>query len=103
MSNFRIYRNISKNSKEYPYLINVQSSILSDLNSRLVIPVIKKELLKEKIKILNPEITINNEAWIVLTQQMSSISLSILGEEIEDVEMDRSTILSAIDFLITGF
>jgi len=84
-------------------LINVQSSILSDLNSRLVIPVIKKELLKEKIKILNPEITINNEAWIVLTQQMSSISLSILGEEIEDVEMDRSTILSAIDFLITGF
>ena len=84
-------------------MINVQSSILSDLNSRLVIPVIKKELLKEKIKILNPEITINNEAWIVLTQQMSSISLSILGEEIEDVEMDRSTILSAIDFLITGF
>lgn len=103
MSNFLIYRNISKNSKEYPYLIDVQSSILSDLNSRLVIPVIKKELLKEKIKILNPEITINNKAWIVLTQQMSSISLSILGEEIEDVEMDRSTILSAIDFLITGF
>jgi len=43
---------------------------------------IKKELLKEKIKILNPEITINNEAWIVLTQQMSSISLSILGEDL---------------------
>jgi toxin CcdB len=39
MPQFTLYKNENKNSKKaYPYFIDVQSDLLVDLNSRLVIP-----------------------------------------------------------------
>ena len=103
MSNFQLHKNNSEINQEYAYLINVQSVLLSDLKTRLVIPLIKKPSRNTTIKILNPEIQINNVTFIVLTQQMSSVPLNYLGSLITDVQVDRTSILSAIDFLITGY
>ncbi|WP_304223470.1 CcdB family protein [Gracilinema caldarium] len=104
MSQYHIYANLNETSKKiYPYLLDVQSSILSDLETRIVIPLASKEIFEKGIiKNLNPIIFINNKEFILLTQQMAGVPVSQLGSSIGECISYRQDILSAIDFLITG-
>ena len=104
MSQYHVYENLNEKSKKmYPYIIDVQSTLLSDLESRIVIPVILKEKIgKGIIKNLNPKIIIKKREYIILTQQLAGIPKSQIGLSICDCLSDRNEILSAIDFLITG-
>ena len=103
MDDFRIYKNHASSNKDYDYLLDIQSSLLSELNTRLVIPLIKKPNKNTSINILNPEILIKDTIFIVLTQQMAAVPKKYLGEKLSDINIDRTKILTAIDFLITGF
>jgi len=103
MSAFKIHRNNSSSSEHYPYVVDVQSELLSGLETRLAIPlVLSSEIAGKTIKNLNPIIEIDQNLYIVLTQQMAAIPKSVLGEELEEINIDRNQILSSIDFLITG-
>jgi len=102
-NSFLIVENLAESRKSYPYLINVQSEVLSELNTRLVIPLCNKKNINKEIKILNPIIEINSVEYICLTQQMASIQMKYLGKVILEIDDLRSEILSAIDFSITGF
>jgi len=105
MTNFNIYKNNNMVSKkEYPYLVDVQSSLLSSLETRLVIPVALATNFSNKIiKNLNPIILIHNKSYVVLTQQMAAVPIKYIGDLVCEGNSTRLEILSAIDFLITGF
>lgn len=105
MSQFSIHSNLNPASKKlYPYLINVQASLLNNLETRLVIPLsLKSKFANKPIKILNPIIHIDNHEYIILTQQMAAIQTKNLGALIYDGSSYRQEIISAIDFMITGF
>ena len=104
MSQYHIYENLNQNSKHtYPYLIDVQTTLLSDIETRIVIPVaLKSKFGKGIIKNLNPIIIINKKEYVVITQQISGIPSNQLGSSICNCLSTRQAILSAIDFLITG-
>ena len=90
-------------NRDYIYLLDVQSALLNDLKTRLVIPLIKRPIKNMVISILNPEIVIKDATYIILTQQMAAVPLNYLGDLVSDAQIDRTNILSAIDFLITGY
>ncbi|EKF9865090.1 CcdB family protein, partial [Vibrio cholerae] len=49
MSQFTLYENLDKStSTAYPYFVDVQSELLSTLNTRLVIPLTPLDLLEKK-------------------------------------------------------
>lgn len=103
MPDFRIHRNNSTSADHYPYIVDVQSDLLSALETRLAIPLVESsELSGGPIKNLNPKVSIGKTDYFVLTQQMAAIPKGMLGEPMENVEVDRSQVLSSIDFLITG-
>ena len=103
MPDFKIYQNKSPTLENYTYLVDVQSELLSALETRLVIPLIKSEEIgRHLIKNLNPSITVNRNEFIAMTQQMAAIPKGILGNLVEDVDFSRSEILDSIDFLVTG-
>jgi len=104
MAQYHVYENLNQNSKKtYPYLVDVQSTILSDLESRIVIPLaIKEKFEKELIRNLNPIIVIKKKEYVLITQQMAGIPSKQIGSPICECLSDRQEILSAIDFLITG-
>ena len=54
-------------------------------------------------KILNPEITINEMEYFVLTQQLTAVPKEYLGNVVKGVIVDPEKMLSAIDFLITVY
>jgi toxin CcdB len=99
-----MYENLNPNSRQtYPYLIDVQTTLLTDLETRVVIPVaLKSKFGKGIIKNLNPIITINKKEYVIITQQISGIPSRQLGSSVCDCLSLRQEILSAIDFLITG-
>jgi len=105
MPQFDIHTNTNPYSKkQYPYLIDVQSNILDQLETRLVIPLILKSNFGHNIiKYLTPILTINNQEYIVLTPQIAAINKKILGKTIDNCINYRTDIVSSVDFLITGF
>ena len=104
MTQFSLYKNQDKRSKgSYPYFVDVQNDLFSDLNSRTVIPFARHESLnKTDVERLCPVVPIRNRNFVLLTHQMTSVPVSILSKEEMTLENYRYEILDAIDMLITG-
>ncbi len=104
MAQFTLCHNPNKQTKkEFPYLLDVQTHLLRDLKTRVVIPVSKLSSLSAKpISNLCPVIEIKGEKLVLMSQQMAGISISKIGKPIAELGHYRSEIISAIDFLITG-
>jgi len=104
MKQFTLYNNENKNSKKaYPYFVDVQNDLLSDLSSRVVIPLSAQEMLSNlNAKKLCPIIEINGSVFVLLTHQMTSVPHSALRSKVTSLEHYRYEILGAIDLLLTG-
>ncbi len=104
MEQFTLYKNENKNSKKaYPYFVDVQNDLLSDLNSRIVIPVSTQKALNSlNAKKLCPVIEIDGDTFVLLTHQITSVPCSILKKKVTTLEHYRYDILGAIDLLLTG-
>jgi toxin CcdB len=104
MTQFDVYRNPSKTTKKYiPYLLDIQNPLLSDLSTRIVIPLGFKSALNNKaMDRLTPEVTYNGELLLALTPQMSSVPTSILKHPIGSLSHLRSEIINSLDFAVSG-
>ena len=104
MPQFSIYKNQDKRSRNaYPYFVDVQNALLSELNTRLVIPFAKPSSLNNtEVERLCPVIPIHGSNYVLLTHQLTSVPVSILSKEVDSIESFRYEILDAIDMLITG-
>lgn len=105
MAQFDVYDNPNQNTKNtFPYIIEVQSSLLESLETRLVIPLMPKSRYGEKtIRNLTPCITIKNQEYVVVTPQLASIHKKNLGSLVGNLKGERDAIVASLDFLITGF
>ncbi|EPB4210594.1 CcdB family protein [Yersinia enterocolitica] len=100
---FMVYRN-NGNSRAYPYLLDVQSDIIDELNTRLVIPLfLLDEVSGRPARRLNPVLNVDGEDFLVMTHEMASVRQSQLGEEVVSVREQRQAIKNALDFLLDGF
>src|SRR5690554_7552035 len=76
MAQFDVYPNPSKTSKaHYPYLVDIQSSLLSELATRIVIPLGNRSAFGgEAMQGVTPEISFADQELLLLTPQISSVS-----------------------------
>ena len=105
MAQYTVYRNKNPKSKaQIPFLLDVQSNLLSELGTRVVIPLFQKKSLKIKpLTKLTPEFQIDSKKLILMTPQLAGISIKELGEPVGDLTQHRVDIIAALDLLITGF
>lgn len=104
MAQFKAYENTSKASKKlYPYLLDIQSNLLEDLRTTIVIPLCSMHFAeKAAICKLCPILEVKGELFVALTQQMAGINKSALGKEACDLSHYRAEIINALDFIISG-
>ncbi|MDP2077102.1 MAG: CcdB family protein [Sulfuricurvum sp.] len=101
MSQFDIYKNNNIDSaSEFPYLLDIQSEILSSLETRVVVPL---SINIKAIKYLNPEFEIDKKMYVLLTQELAGVHKSVLGEKCGSLQDNRSDIIAALDFMVSGF
>jgi toxin CcdB len=104
MSQFAVYKNKNPHSKSvFPLLLDVQTGLLEDLHSRVVVPLTKSPAaLQKPMSRLTPIIKVDGIAHLLVTYQLAAISQSALGSPIADASEHRGAIIAALDLLLTG-
>ena len=105
MAQFHVYENPSKASrKAYPYFLDIQSDLLDDLRTTVVIPLCPfSQAAKVAITRLTPVVRFHGKSWVVLTPQIVGIDRSRVGVLVADLRPHRAELVAALDFLISGF
>ena len=104
MAQFDVFKNKNRSTKTlYPYLVEIQSNLLSDLKTTVVIPLtLISNYGENKLKILNPTFVILGKQYLSITTLIAGIDRNNLGEHISSLSESRDEIISALDFMITG-
>ena len=103
MKQFDLYKNADPDSRGiYPYFVDVQTDLLDELNSRVVIPIAVVHDAKSFPGNLCPVVEIKNKKHALLTHQITTVSASFLAHKEGSLLLNRSEIISAFDFLLTG-
>lgn len=104
MAQFDVYPNPSKVSKaHYPYLVDIQSNLLSDLATRIIVPLGKRSAFgDEAMQGLTPEISFAEQELLLLTPQISSVPGKHLKSPVGSLSHFRNQIIGALDLAITG-
>ena len=104
MPQFDVYQNPSAASrKAYPYILDVQHSVIDELSTRIVIPLGRLgDFRNEQMKTLSPIVEHEGENLVLLTSQITSMPARLLKKPVGSLSALRSEIVAAIDFAITG-
>lgn len=104
MGQFWAYTNPNPATRDsYPFLLEIQSNLLRDLGTTVVIPLTSSKTTNEsRMSRLNPEFEINGESYTGITQEIAGLERRHLGQPAYDLTHYHSEIIAAIDFLISG-
>lgn len=104
MAQFTVCQNKDPRTRSaVPFLLDIQNDLLSDLETRVVIPLTPVSAMKGKaLGPLMPVLDIEGQRFVAITPQIAGIPKSELGTPVTRVEQYRFEIIAAIDFLVTG-
>lgn len=104
MRRFDVFRNADRASaKHIPFLLIVQSELLDDIPTRVVVPLVApQELSGPAAKMLNPEFEIEGQTVVMLTQQLAGVAVQRLQSRVSNLDDRRHDIVRALDFLFSG-
>ena len=105
MPQLDVYANPDQGSAEYlPYVVEMQSGLLSDLPSTVVIPLAVPEAIDDlPILHLNPRLQVEGRSLVALTQDLASVPRRLLKQPVANLTEERDALLAALDLLFTGF
>jgi toxin CcdB len=105
VAQFAVYRNKSPRSKAtYPFLVDVQSDLLDELQTRVVIPLTKASTLaKRPLNNLTPSLKFDGGTYLLMTPQLAGVARKDLGALTGSLAEQRQVIVAAVDFLLVGF
>lgn len=86
---------------EYPIVIDLQADLLSSLDTRVIAPLRRAELLPA-IKRLNPGFTIDGVKVALVPTEIVAIRRSLLGPPLESLAKEHFAITAALDLMLTG-
>ena len=104
MAQFDVYENTDPASQEFiPFLLDVQHNLHQSLSTRTIVPLVRTRFLKQNLEKLSPVLTVNGEEVLMSTPELAGYPVSDLGAKVASLSDERTTIFSAIDFLLSGF
>jgi toxin CcdB len=99
MAQFDVHANLTNPG----YLLDCQSNLLSDLNTRFVVPLLPHDFAPKAGHHLNPSLTIGAEKVVMMTQFAAAVPSRSLGKVVGSLADDYTLVMNAIDMLITGY
>lgn len=103
MAQFDVYQNPNARTRnEFPYLVDVQSDLLSGLTIRVVVPLVRLKSLGQPLSRLNPGFLVKDQDLALATTHIAGVPKTVLGPVVANLAHSRDTIIAAIDVVITG-
>ena len=105
MPQFAVYLNKNLRSRSvFPLLVDVQGELLRDLETRVVIPLIKSAAFTSfPLGLVMPAVEIEGESYVLVTPQLAGVSQWDLGPHTGSVAAHSHAIFTAMDILLRGF
>jgi len=100
MAQFDVYKNPSRG--RHPYVIDVQSDLLSGLPSRVVVPLIALKDYPKPTKRLHPTALIDGTEYVLKFHDLGAVFAAQLGRPVTSLSHRRQELIDALDLLITG-
>jgi toxin CcdB len=102
MAQFDVYDYAGAN-RSVAYLLDVQSDLLRDLASRVVVPLVRLNAFGLPLKRLNPVFSIDGVDHVMATSEIAGMPTKGLGRRVGNLETHRHEIKAAVDFLLDGY
>ena len=84
-------------------VLDVQSNLLDDLHTRVVVPLVPEHEVKQVVQRLNPRFEINSVLYVMMTEFIAAVPAHELGTTVTRLSSRSDEITAATDFLFQGF
>lgn len=83
-------------------VVDCQADLLSDLNTRVVVPLLPVDKAPKPARNLNPVFEIEGDSHVLMAQHLSAVERRELGARVGSLAAHEREIVNALDFLLTG-
>ena len=103
MARYDVFRNAAlRGGRDTPFLLDVQADLLSQLNTRVVVPLRLASGIPRPGRTLQPSFTVAGVDVVMDTPALVGAPIGALGERVGSLRPEGATILAALDLLFTG-
>jgi toxin CcdB len=101
---FDVFENPSSRMREvYPYVVDVQSDLLSALATRMVVPLAVTALASQNLpRQLCPLISVNDKPLMLVPFEAAPLDKRLLKAEITSIRDRSHEIIAAMDAVLSG-
>lgn len=99
MARFDVYENLAGAG----HLLDLQTDLLSGLNTRIVAPLLPLDIAPHPAARLNPVFEIGQERVAMVTQFPAAVPASELKKRAGSLAHEHDAIVGALDMLFSGF
>jgi len=101
---FDVFSNDNPATKrKFPYLLVLQSELLSELDTAVVAPLGKPAVVEGKLtQLLTPLLEVDGGSYAMYTPELAAVPTARLRKHIGNLEAQRDAIVRALDFLFHG-
>jgi len=104
VARFDIYANPDKEERKLvPFYLDVQSDYVRGLQTRVVVPLWKAELLPARAENLNPEFEVEGQRVVMDTPALGAVPTAALRRTIGTLASQQLTIQDALDALFGSY
>lgn len=104
MGQYAVHENPGRSKPTVPFLLDVQAELLSELDTRMAVPLYRLAAAKPMaISKLAPIVRFKGMNLVVMVTEMAGVPRRTLGKVVGDLAASRAEILGAIDLVLTGF
>ena len=105
MARFDVFRNSGSHADDVPYLLDVQSELLSGLDTRVVIPLRRCDRfpVSQIPQRLTPVFNIDGIVCMLETPKLAAVPQRLLKQSVCSLTGEQTAITDALDFLFQGF
>lgn len=101
MAQFDVLRN--PRGGAYPLVVDVQAELHARLATCIVVPLTPRaRYAVPPITRLQPIVKVRGEEYVVVVPMIAAVARASLGERVGSLAAQRTTLLGALDLLITG-
>ena len=99
MARFDVY----PSPNDVGFLLDVQTDLLDQLNTRIVVPLMPMAKAPQPAKRLNPSFDIGGDPYVTVTQFMAAVPAAMLKASVTNLADQADDITNALDMVFFGF
>lgn len=105
MARFEVFRNVGAHASEVPFLLDVQSDLLAQMDTRVVVPLRRRDRFPA-VHVpdeLAPTLLVDGIDCVMQTSLLGAVPIRILKKPVTSLAGERQRIVAALDFLFEGY